>query len=214
MDAAPPATVSRALTALGLAPGEAFCVAGPSAVVDDLMSAGATPDAYSRLMARVVDELVELSEARVLLLPHARATVRNRQDDPKVCEDVLQLARHRDRVIVARDRYPAPLLKGMVSRAEVAVGSRFHFIVAALGAEVPALAIGWSHKYREMMSMLGQEEFAVGYEAAADAAVLVRVRDLWNKRAAIRLRLAEVLPFVRREASRNAEVVLNAVKQT
>ena len=214
MNTAPAASVDAAIATLGLGPNEAFCAAGPSAVVDDLMTAGATPDAYAHLMARAVDELAELSGLRVLLVPHARATVRNRQDDLEACEAVLRFVRHRDRLVVARDRFPAPLLKGMVGRAEVAVGSRFHFIVAALGTGVPALAIGWSHKYREMMSMLGQEDYAIGHEAADEEAVVGRVRALWANRTAIRNRLAEVLPAVRREASRNAEIVLNAIGQS
>jgi len=41
------------------------------------------------------------------------------------------------------------------------VSSRFHGLISALSAAVPALACGWSHKYAELMSDYGCPEFNV-----------------------------------------------------
>jgi polysaccharide pyruvyl transferase WcaK-like protein len=210
MPPAPDEEVWAALATLGLEAGAAYCVVGPSGVVDELMGSGATPEAYTRLMARVADEIAALSGMPILLLPHSRSTARNPSDDLTACEAVLRQAQRRNQLIVVRDRVPAPLLKGIVGHSTVAIGSRFHFIVAALGSGVPALAVGWSHKYHEMMAMLGQEAYALGHENADEQSVVARVRALWENRASIRTRLVAALPEIRRAAARNADVVLDA----
>lgn len=48
-------------------------------------------------------------------------------------------------------------LKAVLGQASAAVASRFHAVVGCVSQSVPTLAIGWSHKYRELM-----EDFGVG----------------------------------------------------
>jgi colanic acid/amylovoran biosynthesis protein len=50
------------------------------------------------------------------------------------------------------------VLKAMIARARLLVASRFHSIVAALASDVPAVAIGWSHKYEALLSDFGVSE--------------------------------------------------------
>lgn len=42
-------------------------------------------------------------------------------------------------------------LKGILGTGRLVVGSRFHALVGALSQGVPALALGWSHKYQELL---------------------------------------------------------------
>ena len=42
--------------------------------------------------------------------------------------------------------------KGLIANSVATVSSRFHAIMSALGAAVPTLSVGWSHKYGEAMS--------------------------------------------------------------
>ncbi len=44
------------------------------------------------------------------------------------------------------------MIKGVISECEGVVSSRYHGLISALSQGVPVLAVGWSHKYRELMS--------------------------------------------------------------
>ena len=44
------------------------------------------------------------------------------------------------------------VLKSVLGKASFVIGSRFHALVSSLSQEVPCIAVGWSHKYRELFN--------------------------------------------------------------
>jgi polysaccharide pyruvyl transferase WcaK-like protein len=205
------AEVDDALAAAGLGAAEPYCIVGPSCVLDRRLAATGAEPAYPELMARAADRLAELSGGRVLLVAHERATTGTHLDDLAICEQTRRRSRRPDRLLVLDGDHGAPLLKGIVARARVVVGSRFHLMVAAMSSEVPGIAVGWSHKYREMMRGAGQEELALS-GAGLDAEALVgTVERLWSRRDEIRRELAAQVPAVRARAAQNAELALAAI---
>ena len=64
---------------------------------------------------------------------------------------------------------PSPLItKALIGTADLLVSSRFHALVSALSAGVPAMASGWSHKYAELMGDYDQSRFLIDYKMEAD----------------------------------------------
>ena len=80
------------------------------------------------------------------------------------------------------DEPDALVTKALIGAADLIVSSRFHGLVSALSAGVPALACGWSHKYRELMTDYGCADEMVDLEGEGDthlavAAFLERARN-------------------------------------
>lgn len=62
-----------------------------------------------------------------------------------------------DRASVFRHTDPQ-VLKGLLGGAQLVVGSRFHSLVSTLSMGVPAIALGWAHKYDALMRDFGTPE--------------------------------------------------------
>ncbi|MBL7139310.1 MAG: polysaccharide pyruvyl transferase family protein [Planctomycetes bacterium] len=209
LEPAPPDEVDRALETAGLAPGDPYCVVGPNYLVESLMRPKHGPDGYARLMAEGGDILARLSGQPVLLVPHARSvSTTPGLDDVHVCHRIRSLSEQPERIHILEDAFGAPVLKGIIARGTVALGSRFHMLVAALSSGVPTAALGWSHKYVEMMSLLGQDRFALNWEKAETASFHSLIHRLWAEREAVRREIAERLPEVHRQAVENVRLVL------
>ena len=97
---------------------------------------------------------------------------------------------------VVRDQHPAAM-KGRLGAAELVIASRFHAVLGALSLGTPAVAIGWSHKYRELFVDFGVDDFglAVTDRAMLDSTIGALLRDS----STVRCRLADRVPVLRRE---------------
>jgi polysaccharide pyruvyl transferase WcaK-like protein len=68
-------------------------------------------------------------------------------------------------------------LKRLISKSLMVVGSRYHSLVTAFSAQVPAIAIGWSHKYDMLFRDFGCEKYVLSPETPIETA-LQYVREL------------------------------------
>lgn len=121
---------------------------------------------------RVDDHVVFVPNARMVdkgAVADATEYVRNMSDLIRVVTEggwrAVVLAHEANDVAVARQISEsvvgvAPLLlekdplriKALLSRARLVVSSRFHALVSALSQGVPAVSVGWSHKYLELLN--------------------------------------------------------------
>jgi polysaccharide pyruvyl transferase WcaK-like protein len=60
------------------------------------------------------------------------------------------------------------VLKGAIKRSTALVGSRFHAVVGALSQERPALVLGWSHKYGQLLDDFGVPSWTLGEDEAIE----------------------------------------------
>lgn len=73
-------------------------------------------------------------------------------NDLRVAEELNSRLANPIEIVSERDPWA---LKSLISKAGLVVGSRYHSLVAALSCGVPCVAVGWSHKYDELLSDFG-----------------------------------------------------------
>ncbi|MFT6835906.1 MAG: polysaccharide pyruvyl transferase WcaK-like protein [Francisellaceae bacterium] len=79
-------------------------------------------------------------------------------DDEKIALTINSTLEHKIEIL----RHDDPLvLKGIISKCEFIIGSRFHALVSALSQGVPVISMGWSHKYNLLMQDYGLDEYLI-----------------------------------------------------
>lgn len=118
------------------------CIVPNERILD--MGAGQWGERYYDLLGLAIRKLLDL-DRDVVLLSHSPGD--------RDLEIVQRLAKEAGSSRVEIVAHVTPrVAKGIISRADLLISSRFHALVAALSTRVPAIAIGWSHKYPALLS--------------------------------------------------------------
>lgn len=112
--------------------------------------------------------------------------------DLSLAEDISRELTSPDLTIV-REQDPL-VLKNIIGQSLLLAGSRYHSLVAAFANAVPAIGLGWAHKYEMLFQDFDCKHFAIGPDRTIKA-VLENVRELadslsneaYRKRIASRL---------------------------
>jgi polysaccharide pyruvyl transferase WcaK-like protein len=134
--------------------------------------------------------------ACVVLMPHEIRFRGPIQDDRDICRMIKQEFEGDDHVAAMIDSYPASILKGVIQKMDFLVGSRFHSIVAALSSRIPVFAIGWSHKYGELMGSVGLGDFVLEHGNLESETINPKVQSAWNQRDRSKTKLEARIPEV------------------
>ena len=97
--------------------------------------------------------------------------IRHSSDDQKLCSAIYEkLCRDReDKDVFFIDRDLNCLeFSSMIGKFSFACASRYHAIVHAYRKKVPCLAIGWADKYQELMTLFGQDRYALDLRKTKD----------------------------------------------
>ncbi len=123
-----------------------------SAIVPNyrMLDKGGNGDSYLKFISNCIVTLGEKGMNPVFVLHDAA-------EDRKVIEEMNKLGHD---IPIIEDNSPL-VLKGILGCADLVVGSRFHALVSSLSQGVPCLGAGWSHKYQELFSDFGCEDFLV-----------------------------------------------------
>ena len=158
---------------------------------------------YHTIMAEFIDELNSRGFNVLIIAAAAREnTQKPRNNDLPVCGEVYGRVCDKSRVRwYPRDMRPEEL-HVLISRCVALVSSRFHAMIFALCEGVPAVSVGWGHKYKEVLDMFGMGGYAVDYAELSKELLLSRFFEIYERRARIREKILEKLPEVK-ESSKN-----------
>jgi len=111
---------------------------------------------YIKSLRCIIQYLCSKHNAKVLLLGHAfESNNLGTKDDRTLCNYLLSSfeqrlpVAHLDRILTAAK------VKSVIGNCDLLISSRYHALIAALSQGIPAAAIGWSHKYDELMAEVG-----------------------------------------------------------
>ena len=134
-----------------------------------------------------IDEL----DCDVLLAANEIKPGRRDEDDRGLCELVAHEIDRPGRVLQSHDELTAEESKSVIGRCDFVFASRYHSLVFALSQGVPCAALGWTHKYAELLRPFGLEKAEARIGDSSPAALRDMLLDGWANRVETRQRIME-----------------------
>lgn len=172
---------------------------------------------YLKLMAEMIDWMIDNFDVQVLLISHVFARSWFRAiDDRETAENIFSNIRNKSRVKIIKNEYTPYELKGIIGCTDIFIGSRMHANIAALSMGVPTITLGYTHKYQGIMASFGLEAFAIEHNVSLEQ-FKNTVNQLWNKRQQIREMLKEKSAVANESALKSIEeikeIIANSYKK-
>jgi polysaccharide pyruvyl transferase WcaK-like protein len=166
----------------------------PRRIVVTLDASFAAPGAEEALhaIASQLDGIATWLDASLVFSPHVGGTnVAPEHDDRGVGPKLAALAR---RPLVVLDLWQARAVRGLIESSLFVVSSRYHPLVFATAAGVPALALHRDDytrtKLRGGLAPAGNAGWSIAVDEAVEGTLLPLAAELWSERARIRDRAA------------------------
>ena len=205
-----PADVERQLSVIE---GD-FVTVMPSSVVKGIYEKSGSN--YVDAVEKLVRSLREITGLSVVIVPHSYRVGHGegRMNDGPVCRAVAERFIDEPGVVAIDADLTAGELRHIVSRGAVLVTSRFHAMISGLATATPTVVVGWSHKYKEVLSDFGLEDFGFDAQCLDDPSIVTgKVVDALENRDAIIGRIHAGLPTVKERSARNFSVIAEVMSK-
>ncbi len=163
------------------------------------------------LMANIVDYMIEKLDITVIFIPHVTGP-KEEFDDRIIGEDVYNIIKHKDKVILIRNDYTPQEMKGIISRCSLFIGARMHACIGALSTGVPTINISYHHKSNDIMTMFGLEKNVLRAQDVNIENLKKTIDETWSRKEEIKSRLASKIGDITRQATLNAEILRDLLK--
>ncbi len=107
--------------------------------------------------------------------------------------------------------YSAPQIKGIISKAELVVSSRYHSTIAALSLSVPCFVIGWGFKYLEVMKLFNLEKYVCNFESLELDKIIELIEYIWQNRTQIQKHIRNLLPAIEEKIMSTGKYIITAI---
>ncbi len=128
-----------------------------------------------------------------------------------VAQEAAQIGVDHSRMRIEVDIEGAAHMVAALGRADLLVSMRLHALIFASGQGVPLLALAYARKMRGMMRLLGAERWVVEVETRnpPPEEVEMKLRQLWQNRAAQGASVREAARKARQQAIHDADIIAN-----
>jgi len=149
------------LQALGLKEKQ-YIVLTPNLRIYERSNTADGGNSYLDSLLGTIDFVKTRLDKDVLLVPHENSPTR--RDDSWLIDALLERIVDDDRISVFGCDASAAEVKAVIGSSYAIVGSRYHSLIASLSMGVPSVATSWTHKYEELMRLLGVREYCISKE--------------------------------------------------
>lgn len=204
---------SKILSKIGINE-EPYITMAPSVVVNERFG----KERYEELFEEIILMVSEKMKMPIVFVPHTRNLskalgVDSASDDLDICCNIANRQALKDVDIrIIRDKYNARELKSVIGASEIAIGSRYHFLVAALSSGVPAVALGWGHKYMDLFEIFDMQKFAFEYHNFIPCNILITVNDLIEFKNELRKKINVRLPEIKNRSEMNSQIAFRLLQ--
>jgi len=174
---------------------------------------------YRALLRALVSELLDASEASLLLTPHVHAPAGHFESDLDACRDLLGSLPARlsgaaaRRIAIVSEPLDACELKWLIARTDWFCGTRMHATIAALSSGVPAAALAYSPKTSGVFATCGLSGAVVDLRTRSAGEAVERLLESWRRRHETASALAAHLPAVRARAVRQLDEIVAGTRR-
>lgn len=173
----------------------------PNLRVYERMTGEGRNNAYVRLFVSVVRHCLQKWDAAVILIPHELALGQGmRKDDRFLCGLIQEGISAQGRVVNMSESLSADMIKAVIGNLDIVIGSRFHSLVFALASGVPVVALGWAHKYGELVRNVGLGDFFLDLQDMDEETILDMIEKAWAAREKSRGILSDSIPRIAEKA--------------
>ncbi|MDD3006533.1 MAG: polysaccharide pyruvyl transferase family protein [Candidatus Pacebacteria bacterium] len=161
---------------------------------------------YEKEMAIALDHIAEKYDACIVFIP--QTTVERNTDDDRIIEKrIFENMRQKNRAVLLEGSYDHQTLLSIYESLDFLIGTRFHSVIFALTAKVPALVIAYEHKAEGIMEDLGLAEWVIKMENVESSLMVDAFVKLYEEKDIYLKHLEKALSGYIVEAEKSAETI-------
>ena len=171
---------------------------------------------YRSLVTRLVNWLLDSTDARIALVPHVIEPVGHYESDPGASMELYETLNdtQKARVTVLEPPYEPAEIKHEIGRLDWFNGTRMHATIAALSTGVPASAIAYSPKFLGVFEIADQSSGVADPTTLNEDEALHILTQSYKDRDAGRTALQAALPAIETTLDAQLHSILEASKTT
>ncbi len=166
------------------------------------------PQRWESEVAAGLCEFVDAHESSLLFVPFQYLPEDRLTNDLAVAERVADRLHHAREVVLLRGNYRPELIAGILAQCDLIVGMRYHSLVFAAKAGVPAIGLVYDQKVSNLMTRVDLQAYAISLPSLTGAELCAAMNRAWMSRAQIRERLATRGQELTRLAAENAKYAI------
>jgi colanic acid/amylovoran biosynthesis protein len=178
--------------------------------------AGGNMDTWVHIAASIVENLSEMTDMPLYLIPHVTTPHDN---DYAFLQNVISIAHNKYKVkgtvTLVPPHYNAAETKWIISQMALLVGARTHATIAGFSSDVPTLSLAYSTKARGInQDIFGHTRYCLDPSELDRETISGRVKLMLDELTGIRRGLEERIPAIQRSALSGGSKLKKLIRET